>query len=200
MLNKHDNNIFSRNNITWDYTQQGVWVGGRYNLPNLSEGYHGLIMQWVKVYAGRFKNPKVLLVAEGINVKNYIQTQFPTWEIETTDLYWDLQSKPDIIADLCQVDSLPINKYDLIINHSVLEHVYDPFSSMKNMVNSLKTKGFLISATHPPNFGYHQVPRDYFRFVIDWWYDLPNYINNILLQELYQLNQDYIFTTYEKLQ
>lgn len=199
MNNKHDNNLFSKNNINWNYIQQGVWVGGRYELPNLSGGFHGLIMQWAKTYAGRFKKPKVLLVSEGLDVKTHLQKQFLNWEIETMDLYWDLQSKPDIIADLCKHNSLPFNKYDLVINHSVLEHVYDPFTAMKNMINSLKSKGFLISATHPPNFGYHQFPRDYMRFIIDWWYDIPNYIDGVTLQELYQLNQDYVFTTYEKL-
>lgn len=195
----HDNNIFSKYNTNWDYTQWDPWIGNRYPLPNLSGGWHGLIYQWISIYSKKFTNPKVLLVSESVDVKKQLQEDFLNWKIETTDLYWDLQSKPDIIADICKPDSLPKNKYNLVINSAMLEHVYDPFIAMKNMFSSIDT-GFLISTTHPPHFGYHQHPRDYMRFVIDWWYDMPKNINdNIELIELYQLDQDYVFTCYEKL-
>jgi len=93
---------------------------------------------------------------------------------------------------------LPKNEYDIIINHSVIEHVYAPYLAMLNMSNALKSGGYLITGTHPPAFRYHQFPRDYIRFVIDWWYDLPQFIADIELYEFYQEGQSYVFSCYKK--
>ncbi len=189
---------FSKNGNKWDYASQGVWVGGCYKLPNLSQGYHGLVMAWIEHCIGKFENPKILLVSEGKEVKEHFQSKYKNCEISTTDLHWDLQSKPDIIGDICKPETLPKNKYDIIINHSVLEHVYDPFGAMVSMSNALKNGGYLITGTHPPSFRYHQFPRDYIRFVIDWWYDLPQFIKGIYLYEFFQEGQSYVFSCYHK--
>ncbi len=196
---------FSKNGNKWNYDSQGVWVGGRYPLPNLSTGFHQLVIDWFDFFLKDFEypnnarnDPKVLLVSEGKEVKEHFKSAYKHCEIFTTDLHWDLQSKPDIIGDLCKAETLPKNEYDIIINHSVIEHVYDPFGAMKNMVNALKKGGYLITGTHPPAFRYHQFPRDYIRFVIDWWYDLPQFIPGIELEEFFQEGQSYVFSCYYK--
>ncbi len=190
---------FSKNANPWNYASQGVWVGGRYPLPNLSTGFHQLVMDWFNLLLLDFKKPKILLVSEGKEVKSHFQSVYPECKISTVDLHWDLQSKPDIIGDICKPETLPDNEHDIIINHSVIEHVYDPFGAMKNMVNALKKGGYLITGTHPPAFRYHQFPRDYIRFVIDWWYDLPQFIKGIELEEFFQEGQSYVFSCYRKL-
>lgn len=154
MKDIHKNNKFSKDGLSWDYTSQGVWVGGRHPLPNLSTGYHGLFFEWIKYYAAKFKEPKILLVSEGELVKNQLKLEFPNWNIRTLDLFWDLQSKPDIEADVCNPDWIysNSNKYNLVINHSILEHVYAPFAAMANMAWVLSKNGYLLSGTHPPWF------------------------------------------------
>ncbi len=193
---------FSKNGNKWDYASQGVWVGGRYPLPNLSTGFHQLVMDWFNHFSSElpiYNRAKILLVSEGKEVKGHFQSIYKGHDIFTTDLHWDLQSKPDIIGDICQSKTLPKNEYDIIINHSVIEHVYAPFAAMQNMVNALKKGGYLITGTHPPAFRYHQFPRDYIRFVIDWWYDLPQFIKGIELYEFFQEGQSYVFSCYHKL-
>jgi len=196
----HDPKIlkYSKGKRPWNYVSEGVWVGGRFELPNLSTGYHGLVMEWLNHSVSQLKNPKLLLVSEGNKVKSHFKAIYKNCEILTTDLHWDLQTEPDITADICKLGSLPVNEFDIIVNHSVLEHVYAPFVAMQNMVNSLKKGGYLITGTHPPAFRYHQFPRDYIRFVIDWWYDLPQFIKGIELQEFFQVQQHYVFSCYKK--
>ena len=55
---------------------------------------------------------------------------------------------------------------------------------MLNLTKSLKVGGILVTHTHPPNQEYHQYPY-YFRFMIDWWIDLPKYIDGIELLEVW---------------
>lgn len=81
-----------------------------------------------------------------------------------------------------------------------MEHIYNPFKAIENLASLLKPNGILVSHTHPPAFEYHSYPRDYFRFMLDWWYDLPNYIKNIELIELYQHGDRHVFTCYKKLE
>jgi len=196
----HESNIlkFSKDNLPWNYVSEGVWCGGRFELPNLSTGYHGLVMEWLNHCITKFDRPKILLVSEGNKVKSHFKALYKNCEIFTTDLHWDLQSEPDIVADICKLGSLPLKEFDIIVNHSVLEHVYAPFAAMQNMTNSLKNNGYLITGTHPPAFRYHQFPRDYIRFVIDWWYDIPQFIQELELLELFQVQQHYVFSCYHK--
>jgi hypothetical protein len=63
----------------------------------------------------------------------------------------------------------------------------------------LKPNGIIVSHSHPPGFGYHQYPRDYFRFMIDWWIDLQKYIKKIELLEVYMYNNKHVFTMYRKI-
>jgi len=190
---------YSKNNNTWDFKTDGFWHGGKHPASNLSTGFHGILQQWWSHYSSFHESPNVLLVSENLKVKEEFNVDNPSWNIDVIDLFTNLQDESDvIISDICK-DSLD-KKYDLIINQANLEHMYDPFSAMKNLTGGLNGGGHLITHTHAQNFQYHQFPRDYIRFMIDWWYDLPQHINNIALVELYEDNDlRHIFTCYEKL-
>jgi SAM-dependent methyltransferase len=123
---------------------------------------------------------------------------YPTWKIYTIDIFQELKS--DIIGDICKRNS-PLEglSFDIIINQATLEHVYNPFQAMENLCNSLRKNGILITHTHPPNFGYHRYPSDCFRFMKDWWYDLPKHIENIRLLYLHMNNNKHVFSCYQKL-
>src|SRR5271154_1871343 len=88
---------------------------------------------------------------------------------------------------------------DLIINQATLEHLYDPFGAMRNLISALKPGGVLVTHTHPPAMHYHAFPRDYFRFMKDWWHDLPLWIKSIELLELAMIENYHVFTCYRKI-
>jgi len=170
------------------------------SVSNLSTGFHGLLKQWWEYY-GSIGIKDVLLVGENNIVKNELSSLYKNWNISTLDLYTELRdSKSDIIADICAYNLQLGKKYDLIINQAILEHVYNPFGAMKNMCEHLNKGGYLITHASAQNYPYHQFPRDYNRFMIDWWYDIPFNIKDIRLIELYE---DYkslqVFSCYEKL-
>lgn len=193
------NNIFSLNKNKWNFVENDFRIGGRFPVSNTSKGYHGILKQWWDFYSINFKNPNVLLVSETNVVKKEFQKLYENWNITTVDYYPDVQGeKSDIISDMCSNEL--VDKYDLIINQATLEHLYNPFGAMKILFNSLNNNGYLINHTHSQYYNYHQYPRDYIRFMIDWWYDLPSLIENIKLLELYEDEKKWhVFTCYQKI-
>jgi SAM-dependent methyltransferase len=198
----HSNFYYSLNNNQFDYgLDDGFWVGGRYYCSNLSNGYHGILKQYWELYTKKEEAIDVLLISENNKVKKEFNITYPNWNIKTLDLYYNLtDSVPDIIGDVCSnVNPIVDTKFDLILNQATLEHLYNPFKCMENLISSLKKDGVLVSHTHPPAFPYHSFPRDYFRFMIDWWLDLPKYIADIQLMELCMYSNSHVFSVYKKL-
>ncbi len=196
----HEFDQFSLGNRTWDLGRTGFWIGGHFPAPNLSKGYHGILKQWWDAY---MSGKRVLLISESGKVKKVFQEQYPNWEFETLDYYPELaqgtQEDCDIFVDICVTPFPEIGrKFDLIINQATLEHLYSPFDAMKNMVGMLSEGGILVSHTHPPGGSYHSWPRDYFRFMKDWWYDLPKYIKNIELLEMLMVDNLHVYSCYRK--
>ena len=173
--------------MKWSYAKKGYWVGGRFDAPNLSRGFHGIMRQWWEHYTG--DSPTVLLVSETNKTKEVFQQHYPSWDITTLNMDGDA----DITLDI----TIPLSgKFDLVINQAMLEHCYDPFGAMKNMFNILNKGGHLISHTHVPGVAIHRYPRDYFRFLPDWWEDLPNRFN-VMLVEHWE-DKEHVFTCYRR--
>ena len=91
-------------------------------------------------------------------------------KLETLDVN-DFGEYPDIIFDLCSNDvELLENKYDKIICLAILEHVYNPFAAVKNLMKMLKSDGTIYGFVpflhhyHAPNDLQFQ---DFFRFSKD---------------------------------
>lgn len=91
-------------------------------------------------------------------------------KLETLDVN-DFGEYPDIIFDLCSNDvELLENKYDKIICLAILEHVYNPFAAVKNLMKMLKLDGTIYGFVpflhhyHAPNDLQFQ---DFFRFSKD---------------------------------
>ena len=81
---------------------------------------------------------------------------------------------PDYQCDLSQdqtiINSELQNKFDVIICLAVLEHVYNPFTAMKNIRSMLKKNGILFG--YAPFLYHYHAPsslefQDYFRFTKD---------------------------------
>ena len=192
---EHYTEVYSKDNNTWDFETNNhkKFVGGLFVMPNLSGGYHGIEIQWWDFYN---TGKDVLLVSEDNTVKNEFKRVYPDWNIKTTECFND---DTDIKADMCDLINPIKDKFDLIINQATIEHVYNPFQVMKNLFDSLNKNGILITHTHPPSYKYHQYPRDYFRFMKDWWHDLPKYVGDVELLELYMHENRHVFTCYRKL-
>ena len=195
----HWNEQYSKENIIWDISFNG-YVGGHFPIPNLSGGYHGILKQWWDKYN---TGTSVLLVSENNNIKKEFEKVYPTFEFETIDFFPELihaeKKDCDIFADICKPDVLPINKYSLVINQATLEHVYNPFGAMHNIFKSLQINGVCVLHTHPLVMPYHSYPRDYIRFMKDWWYDLPKHIAGIELVEFLMVENLHVFTCYKKI-
>lgn len=65
-------------------------------------------------------------------------------------------------------------KFDLIVSQAMLEHLIDPFSHIKDLVNSVNSNGHLIIHTVVPGFPYHRYPIDCMRFYPDWFEEVAN--------------------------
>jgi hypothetical protein len=200
MMSVHSDYFYSKNNNKWDLTiyPNNYTIGGLFKCSNLSGGYHGILKQYWEHYN---KGTDVLLISENNKVKEEFSNFYPNWNIETIDCYPEISTvnDVDIIGDICNFETPLKKSYDLIINQATLEHVYNPFQAMFNLSKSLNFDGVLVTHTHPPNQEYHQYPRDYFRFMIDWWIDLPRYINDIELVELHMRNNAHVFSCYKKI-
>jgi len=196
----HSTFLYSKYDKNWDVNiyPGNYTIGGLFHVSNLSNGYHGILKQyWDEYQTGN----RVLLISENNTVKREFNAVYPNWIIDTIDNYPEISKvyDVDIIGDICNNISPITKKYNIIINQATLEHVYNPFQAMLNLANSLDTGGILVSHTHPPSQEYHQYPRDYFRFMIDWWIDLPKYIPQIELLEVYMHNNAHVFSCYRKL-
>lgn len=91
----------------------------------------------------------------------------------------------DLDEDACQVTSKHFEKYDLVFNHTVLEHIKNPFNAFANLENLLAPNGILICVVpfiykfhfSHGNFG------DYWRFTphaIDLLHKNSNLFINLL--------------------
>lgn len=196
-------NIFKTQKVyNYNPDDQG-WIGGKFSVPNASTGYHAILKQWWDTY--KPNNASWLLISEKNNVKPYFEAEYPNDNFQTLE-YFAERHEVDYQYDLCD-RNLPINvlKFDSVVCQATLEHIYDPFSAMYNMINLLNKDGILTIHTHTPTYPYHAYPRDYLRFHPDWFQDMPQLIGNVELLELFDAGVDedklsgHIFSCYKKL-
>ena len=175
---------FSIGRQRWNYTLSGEgWIGGKFEATNYSHGYHGILRQWWDHYN---QGSSCLLVSENNVVKAEFESHYPSWSFLTLDKYDNLGQPVDMVEDLCgDVSAETRNRFDLVICQATLEHVYDPCAAIRNMIAMLKENGVLVVHTHTPSFPYHPYPRDYLRFQLDWFQDIPEFAPGSELAELY---------------
>jgi SAM-dependent methyltransferase len=184
----------SSGNKQWNYREADGWVGGRFNVSNFSQGYHGLLKQWWEYYN---KGNLCFLVSENNVVKSEFQSSYPDWQFVTLDLYNNKGESVDVTADLCGhlPDQLQ-NSFDLVVCQATLEHVYDPFNAMKNIFSLLRVEGVVVLHTHTPVFPYHPYPHDYLRYHPDWFEYIGSHFREAELLELHTTKTGHIFVAY----
>lgn len=182
--------------LNWDYKiAEKYWVGGKFKVSNLSNGYHGILLQWCEYYN---KGKSCLLISENNKVKSEFKQCYPDIQFYTLDYYVNKGESVDIEADLCSnISERFKSKVDLIICQATLEHLYNPFRAMENMISLLNNEGVVLLHTHLPPYYYHPYPRDYMRFHPDWFEDIPLFIPGCEMLELYTVN-GHIFAAFKK--
>lgn len=77
---------------------------------------------------------------------------------------------PNILADLCALDSDLMNQFNGVVCLAVLEHVYDPGAAVKNLCGVLKPGGYCFAYV-PFLYRYHApsdlVYQDFYRYTRD---------------------------------
>ena len=207
-MHNHYSDFYSKLNYKYNLPDQKIpyhlAVPTLWPCRNLSSGYHSILIDYIHNHIDTNKNIDVLLISENHLVKEDFNKIYPLWNIKTVNFYKEISTEQvdsDIIANICDRSNNELRKYkfNLIINQATLEHVYDPFGAMYNLCEILDKDGIIVNHTHAPDFGYHQYPRDYIRFMKDWWYDIPSYIPNIELLELFMHQNMHVFTCYKKI-
>jgi len=188
--------IFSKTNNKWDY-KFNKGFGGWLEAPNLSKGYHGLLIQWCDYY-GLGKNG--LLVSETNPVKEIFETKYSNTSFVCTDYYVDLieNSTTDIIWNLYEgiPDGLSKKSFDSIMCQATFEHLMDPIGVLKKFVKISNNEAKIFLHTHTPLYPNHNWPSDYLRYFPEWFHDACKIINGLELLELYSSN-GHIFTLYK---
>jgi len=134
--------------------------------------YHPLLKDWWDYFG--LTGDGLLMGEPGVKgqeAKVVLMEMYPGTRVQTVDL-----KDADIIWDIT-TPSPHSTQYNWIICQSVIEHVVDPVSAMKNMVNILLDGGILYVQTPAKGFQYHTHPIDCYRFFRDAymaWADLTN--------------------------
>ena len=180
-----------------NYTMHEGWFGGKFDIPNQSTAYHGLLKQWWERY--KAENAKWLLISEKNRVKPYFQSLYPTDSFFTLEKYAE-SDEVDFNFDLCQrdLDKTIEDRFDVVLCQATLEHVYAPFNAVSNMLGLLNKNGILLMHTHTPPFHYHASPKDYIRYFPDWFLDIPEHFESVQLLELFDTDGGHIFSMYKK--
>jgi SAM-dependent methyltransferase len=135
-------------NGNWNYDYKKNWVGGKFPVSNLSEGYHGILTQWFNNRANNSKN--CLLISENETVRDQFQKTYPNIKFKTLEFYEEMNENFDLRYNLCEPwqDVNHIEKFDIILCQATFEHLYDPCTAMRNLISVLNQSGTLLIHTH----------------------------------------------------
>jgi hypothetical protein len=184
--------LYSHDNNSWDLKlgDPRTAIGGWWDAPNTSAGYHGLLYQWWEHYG---LGKQCLLMSESNNVKTVFENTYPNTKFITTDYFVELTSDLhpdsggcDILWDLYKEipDTLEESTFTSIISQATLEHLHNPIDTLRKLCRLLEYNGLLFLHTHLPNYAYHAYPKDYLRYWPDWFVDMAISIPEFRLEEL----------------
>jgi len=173
-----------------------MWVEGRFPVPNLSTGYHGILKRWWETYG---LGKVCLIIGEGKSSKEFFSNYYPKVEFITSDVSEEVS--PDYIWDICRRPPRDLwwsykGRVDSIICQAVFEHIIDPVEAMRNFSFLLSVQGRIFIHTHPM-FMEHHHPIDCLRYLSGWFEHLSDYITDLKLKDLH-VGTDHIFACYVK--
>lgn len=121
------------------------------------------ITEFMAISGRRLDRPGLLLLDVAPQDHEGAHPHFPRATIETLDI--DPDSGATHIADLCRcnADSIPGDRFDLVICTEVLEHTLKPFKAVAEIRRLLKPGGLALVSV-PFNFRIHGPLPDCWRF------------------------------------
>lgn len=172
-------------------------IDGAIKAPNSSAALNSTLLAWAELHGDMRGN--VLLVTEPMPVRYFLSTKYPHANFTCVGLRDATQEGGfDLEVDLCRRGSLRHEFFDVAVFQAALEHMLDPVTVMSEICASMKPGGVLVMHTHTPRYPYHAAPRDYLRFMPDWFEDLPGILDvHVTLLELW-CNEDDLLACYRR--
>lgn len=127
---------------------------------------------------------KILNVGSGGEIYEHIR-RIANAEIVQTDI--DPERKPDIVADVCDMNMFADGTFDYVFMSEVLEHVKTPQEGVNEVHRVLKPGGTLYLST-PFIFPLHDEPYDFYRYTK---YGLAHMLRNFSKVDLKERNDYY---------
>lgn len=138
--------------------------------PNLSNGFHGILFEYInKYYKSR---DSILLIAENNNINYIFKNRFPGIIIYNNEYEGNIGQK---FTDL-NVSGALSGSFNFVFSQALLEHICRPDIALENMVNVTTIGGHIIIHTQNPQMAYHKCPVDCLRFFKDWFIEMQKYL------------------------
>ena len=130
------------------------------------------ILTWLESVRTRFVQPGAAVLEIGsLDVNGSARTVFQPGAAEYLGVDRAAGAGVDMVADAATLDLG--RQFDVVLCCETLEHTRDPFAIIERLKAHLRPGGLLIVTTPGNGFGEHFFPRDYFRF-------MPNFYEDIL--------------------
>jgi hypothetical protein len=162
-LRQHDSALFRKQYP--DMVINGPWREDTYwGVKNECGFIFGHIVHEMR--ALRHTPARVLLAGDSASVKPHYAAILGISESDVTvcgldataDIPWNFEeARPSV------------GNFDLIVSHSIIEHLIDPYRHVRDLLHMLSPTGTLLLHTVLPGFPYHAYPIDCMRFYPDWF-------------------------------
>jgi SAM-dependent methyltransferase len=114
------------------------------------------------------------------------QSMIATGLDDGVDIRWNFEDAPPSALGM----------FDVIVSHSIIEHLIDPYKHVRDLVGLLNTGGHLAIHTVAPGFPYHAYPIDCMRFYPDWFVAVADR-NKLTLVEQFT-SEDHLLYVFRK--
>lgn len=149
-------------------------------VKNVSRKFDGLLVQWWEYFR---LTGKGMVVGDGGHC-DAVRTELMELYPEITSLHVVDLHDADIIWDITEPPGGIPHDYDWVICQATLEHVYDPVSAIRNMLEVLRPGGLLYIHTVGPQMKVHRCPVDCLRFLRDFFVILENELKTEIVDML----------------
>ena len=130
------------------------------------------ILAWLQSAHDRF----VPFPGKTLEIGSYDVNGSPRSVFGNATSYFGIDQSPgpgvDLVANIHFFDNAEC--FDLIICCEMLEHDTNPLGTVAWMKHHLAPGGLLIATTPANSFPYHAYPRDYWRFMPDFYTDIAS--------------------------